>query len=166
MTRNHCRTGIQYGAHIQRHLLVAGACVLGLLSGCDDGRETVNVVKGKITVGGEPAGGAIIVLIPQEGNEEFLKMRPNGETDDDGNFEINSYLRGDGAPAGRYKAVIQWFGQSEPAPLQEGEEADDEDKGMSGPVDLLEGRYSDVNTTPLEITIVDGENILDVFELE
>jgi hypothetical protein len=160
MTSNHPR------GHNHRRLFVAGACLLALLGGCDDGREAVNVVKGKITVGGQPAAGAVIVLIPQEGSEELLKMRPNGETDADGNFEINCYVRGDGAPAGRYKAVISWLGRPEPAPPQGGDEADDEDKRMSGPEDLLEGRFSDVNTTPIEITIVEGENVLDTIDLK
>jgi hypothetical protein len=47
----------------------------------------------------------------------------------------------------------------------DGEDADDE-KGTGGTVDLLEGRYSDPETTPIEITIVEGENALDAIELE
>ncbi|MEZ6072954.1 MAG: hypothetical protein R3C10_22490 [Pirellulales bacterium] len=93
----------------RRRALIAYECLavaslLALTGGCGDGRETVYPATGQITVDGEPASGAVVTLIPQEGSEEFRKMRPYAYADADGRFAISCYLDGDGAPPGRSRS--------------------------------------------------------------
>ena len=155
----------------RRRALIAYECLavaslLALTGGCGDGRETVYPATGQITVDGEPASGAVVTLIPQEGSEEFRKMRPYAYADADGRFAISCYLDGDGAPPGRYKVRVEWLGESTAPPEVEGAEVDEEDKSVAGPVDLLEGRYADPDTTPLEIVIEARDNDLGTIDLK
>ena len=63
-------------------------------------REPVFPVKGQVTVGGQPAEGAVLVFFPVEKKGGQL-IRPSGTTDEQGRFSLTTYTERDGAPARR-----------------------------------------------------------------
>jgi hypothetical protein len=49
-----------------------------------------------------------VVLTPAEGAApELMAVRPFGVTDDQGNFELTTFERGDGAPVGDYMIAVR-----------------------------------------------------------
>jgi hypothetical protein len=92
--------------------LSIGFALAVLASGCGIAPpkpwEKVYPAKGVLNYKGKPLGGAMITLIPQ--NSEFPdSVRPSATTKDDGTFELGTYSRSDGAPAGAYKALVLHF---------------------------------------------------------
>ncbi len=47
------------------------------------------------------------MFCPIEGSEAFTRERPFGETDENGRFELTTFIKGDGAPSGEYKIMIR-----------------------------------------------------------
>jgi hypothetical protein len=93
---------------------------------------------------GQPASGATIFLHPQDPS---IPVRPRATVKADGTFEVTTYLPGDGAPAGRYKATIEW---RRPVDGQTGDE--------NVPPNALPAPYASPQSTPVEITVTEGEN--------
>jgi hypothetical protein len=87
--------------------------LVATLAGCgEDGdpRPEVFPVTGQLTVNGEPAAGARIVLHPASG-EDFDQQgsRPFAIVNQDGSFAVTTYEEGDGAPAGDYRVGVIWI---------------------------------------------------------
>jgi hypothetical protein len=122
----------------------------------DDGRMQVYPVSGKVTVGGQPATGAKVVLY---GATPELKgagtIPPEGTTDENGAFALRSYEPEDGAPAGKFIVTILW-----PEPIPEGV-----DEEMFQPKDRLKDRYSNPETSGLTAEIPVGGGELPPFKL-
>jgi hypothetical protein len=83
-----------------------------LCAGCGENRPTVYRVKGKLLWQGRPAVGAVVFL-HLEGqavdNQNPAKGRkPTGTVGEDGTFELSTYGKKDGAPAGRYRISVIW----------------------------------------------------------
>jgi hypothetical protein len=70
--------------------------------------ETVYETTGTLVFDGKPLAGAQITLIPEE-PEVPGTVRPTATTDDDGAFELGTYAKADGAPAGTYKVVAMRY---------------------------------------------------------
>ncbi len=154
--------------HISRpERLALAALAFGLAAvvcGCGDDRARVHPVSGRVLVEGEPAGGAVVIFYPQTEDLERKKFRPNAETDEEGNFQVTTYVQGDGAPPGDYLVSVVWNSWSKVEPSPDGME-DDETK-VSQVVDRLRGRYEDPQASGISVTIERGENVLPPFELE
>jgi hypothetical protein len=140
------------------HRTAAGACWLGvmMITGCGDGKLPLYPVTGKVLVDGKPAAAAMVIFCPIEGSDELLRERPFGITASDGTFQLTTYVKDDGGPAGEYKILAQWL--SEPSPNA------DRDRG-GGQFDRLNGRYFKLENTPLTATLIEGTNELTPFEL-
>jgi hypothetical protein len=79
------------------------------LWGCgDSGRIPVYPVRGKVTLDGQPAVGAFVKFKMINGSGQTKWMMPQGTTDEDGTFRLDTYEMGDGAPEGNYNVFINW----------------------------------------------------------
>jgi hypothetical protein len=134
--------------------------VLVFVSGCGKGRIPTYPVTGAIVVDGKPAAGAIIVFVPNStAEEEGQRERPFAIADAEGQFNLTTFEPGDGAPAGDYKALVQW-----PAPLAP-EAARGGGRAAVGP-DRLKGKYFDLEKSALTATVAEESNELPPFELK
>ena len=78
-----------------------------MLVGCGEGKIARYPVTGTVLVDGKPYEGARVMFCPEGGSEAFSKERPYGVTDQSGKFELTTFIKGDGAPAGDYKIMIR-----------------------------------------------------------
>ncbi|WP_339907372.1 hypothetical protein [Symmachiella dynata] len=139
---------------LPRHFVVCLG-ILVLLGGCSGEKEYVETpvfpVSGNVTVRGEPAYGAYVLLHPvgdvglTKGNKPFARV---GE---DGVFNVTTYDTSDGAPAGEYKVTVIW---------PENPEA----RGPSP--DRLRGRYATPDKSVLKVTVEESNPKLPTWELE
>jgi len=145
-------------SQMSRWLTVAAIALMNA-SGCSNGNGpgvTLYAVSGKVTVGGKPAVGARVVLYPQnvEGSANS-RLRPSiGLVGEDGVFVVQTFKKGDGAPAGDYAVKIVW-----PTPQADGQPS------VEDPPDLLNGRYADPESSGLSATVAEKETRLPTFDL-
>ncbi len=102
-------------------------------------------VQGRIMFDGKPVAGAVVTL---HSEVRGTRGRPDGWTDQNGNFAVSTYRANDGAPAGDYIVTVVWRKRN--------------DDGTLGPNQLPES-YSDEKTTPLRLAVREGSN---QFEME
>jgi hypothetical protein len=107
-------------------------------------------VRGKVMVDGAPVKDLWVTLHPSDAS---LRLRPRGQTDAKGNFQITTYTGGDGAPPGAYKITIEWLTYIK------------RDSDWGGP-DKLKNQYNDPATSPFQVTVEDDPIELPVFELK
>lgn len=129
-----------------------------LISGCSEevpeGRLPVYPASGKVTVGGQPAAGVLVVLRPGKGTPtEKEGAFPSATTNEDGAFQLTTYEQNDGAPAGDYAVTIRWNqipsqGEGRPA------------NPFARPVDRFRGKYNNPQTSPWRVTITKENNVL------
>ena len=97
------------------------------------------------------------------------KIRPFADTDGEGNFALKTYVRGDGAPPGKYRVSIIGIGgrlsggsgKDRPG----GEQVDSSATTVAIPPAAVQ-KYGNVETSRIEVTIEEGENNLPPFELK
>ena len=112
--------------------------------GCgSSGKTPTYPVKGQITVNGEPAAHARVVLVPSDPNAP----KPVGFAKDDGSFEVSTFGNNDGAPKGDYKVLVEWREPKDGNPRERG-------------VDKLGGKFMVADKTPLTATVTTGINEL------
>jgi hypothetical protein len=101
-------------------------------------------VKGRLIVGNTPAANARIAFFPMvpENSPGRYALAVTGAN---GVFELTTYTRYDGAPAGDYKVVVTWPDDS--MPVDECECIDFLQH------DRLGGKYADRDRTPLIVTL-------------
>lgn len=134
-----------------RALRAAGpAAVAGLsllLASCGEDHLAVFPVSGTMKVGNEVPEGAQIALYPLSRSlpENII---PVGKVAADGTFKIGTYDVADGAPAGDYKATIQWF------------KVVKSDGGVGRGPNVLSRDYSDPEKTPVTVKVAEGANDL------
>lgn len=83
------------------------ASLLLSLAGCGDGKIKCVPVSGSVIFDGKPYPGARVMFVPMGGGEKFQKERPFGITDESGNFQLTTFAKADGAPAGEYQVMIR-----------------------------------------------------------
>lgn len=99
----------------------------------------------------------MVIFCPTSGTAEVKKLRPFGITEADGKFQLTSVEKGDGAPAGQYKVIMQWPAQSrEPS----------RDGGLQMGPDRLQGRYMNLDKSQFNVEVKSGSNDLAPFELK
>lgn len=122
--------------------------VVVLVVGCvGEERLPLSPVSGRVLVDGQPAAGVQVRLVPADRPDDPDALRPFAATGDDGSFRLGTYAMEDGAPAGRFKAIIIW-----PLPLPRDSS------------DQLGGRYSDPARSAWDVTVIAGANELPPFE--
>jgi len=139
----------------KRKSWLSGSLVIGaslLLAGCGDDRIEVYPTSGSIRFGDAVPAGAQIVLHPQ-GHTLPLDAIPTAQVTNDGSFVFGTYDAGDGAPAGAYKATVQWFKVISNA------------AGSGRGPNVLPRSYADPQTTPLAVTVSEGENTIPTIEI-
>ncbi|MFO0788598.1 MAG: hypothetical protein U0805_04015 [Pirellulales bacterium] len=127
------------------------------MTGC--GKETdelrVYPVTGKILVSGKPAEGVSVSFYADAAPPAGKKVPvPTGVSDANGDFQLTSYVRGDGAPAGTYKVSAVWD-EKRPANVS----------GVFEPKDRLRGRYSSPQTSKLTAKVDEQATELPPFQL-
>ena len=146
---------------------------LAMLSGCGgDGRLAVYPVRGKVVYRDRGIPDTTVIFQPADANSEAAarNMHPYGETDSSGNFELSTYVTGDGVPAGEYQVIV--IAPSKISPSEGGREDpnrfDGDDFGKlrrTIPQDLRQ-RYAKPETSGLTVTVKPGENKLEPFVLQ
>lgn len=156
----------------RRELWIASVAALALsiifIAGCTPAHEierlAAQLVTGRITVGGQPAAGARVVLHPLNAEVKQAGLYPYGVADANGTFYLTSYVRGDGAPPGEYQVSVVWPDEAYvPKSPQEAEEI-----RMGGqPPDRLKGRYATPEKMNLKLVVERGacEQLLPGIEL-
>src|SRR5262245_23777809 len=78
-----------------------------LSTGCGDGRHSVNAVCGKVMYKGHGVPQTTVVFFPVEPIEDNgRKLKPFAYGENDGSFQLKTYVTGDGAPPGKYRVGI------------------------------------------------------------
>jgi hypothetical protein len=140
-------------------LLTAGGCRR-------NGRVDVSPVRGKVVYKGQGVSNTTVIFHPvSPGSETVGKMRPFAYGQPDGQFEIKTYVEGDGAPPGKYRVSII-------APIN-GQGVSKKDRPVEAQVSApvvgvppeIAKKYANVDTSGIEVTIRSGENNLEPFEL-
>ncbi|MAT69068.1 MAG: hypothetical protein CMJ58_06035 [Planctomycetaceae bacterium] len=138
-------------------LLQAGCVVLlATAAGCSDGRVPVYPVTGTVLVDGRPAVGAEVICYAR--NEELKRSGvpiPTGVVDDSGEFVLDSYGQGDGAPAGEYDLSVIWNVTV----------VDSDDPESRVERDQLAGRYEDPKSSGLNRVVNGGPTTWETLEL-
>lgn len=70
------------------------------LFGCGPEYPDTYKVSGKVTVGGQPASNVYVVFIPEEGR------MGTGKTDENGDYKLTTFNKGDGAVPGEHTVTI------------------------------------------------------------
>lgn len=134
-----------------RALILLSAFVLAGCSGRSD-RVAVAPVRGAVKVGGKPAQGVRVFLVPRSApGVPDIPANPRGVTGPDGQFSLTTFAADDGAAAGTYQVVLFW-----PAEVEEGAEESD--------VDRLNGWY-DAAHSQVTATVGDGPTDLPPIEV-
>ena len=125
-----------------------------LALGCSKG-PTLQRVRGKLVVDGQPAAGASLLFFTpgQKGG-----TMPSATVGPDGGFEIITNGK-PGVMTGSYNVTAIW-----PDPAK-AEEAMKDLSGKADPPDLLGGKFSIPDTSPLKAEIGSGTKELPPFEI-
>jgi hypothetical protein len=133
---------------------VSTASVIGC--GAHSDHEQVYPVTGKVMVHGAPAAGARISYYPAAESASRTGMAlPFGDVDSEGVYHLQSYVPGDGAPAGEYRVAITWL-----EPLPPGANPEQVTRK-----DRLAGKYSDPDKSKLTAKVEKGGGEIPPFEL-
>jgi hypothetical protein len=138
------------------------------LTGCGDGRLDVAPVRGRVVHGGKGVPRAVIIFHPSEElAEQAGKMKPFAYADDEGNFQLKTYVDGDGAPPGDYRVSI--IARSSPGGRRPAKDAPvGEQPTVGAAVRIppeISNKYGNVDTSGIQVTVHEGENDLEPFVL-
>lgn len=135
--------------------LLAAATLAVVLAGCaSDARPKTAPVSGQVLVNGKPTAGVSLSFHLASGSLETATPG-TAKSRSDGRFDVSSFLPNDGLPPGDYVVTIIWPMRYEKIGEQE------------HPIgDRLGGAYASKVRTPLRVTIHEGENRLDPFNLK
>lgn len=90
-----------------RTLRVTLCLLLGMFSGCGDGRPSMVKVTGKVTLDGQPLAGAQVAFQPINTDSKDTFQRPSSSiSNSSGEFTPQTYLPGDGLRVGRYRVAV------------------------------------------------------------
>jgi serine/threonine-protein phosphatase CPPED1 len=133
------------------------AGVLLIVGGCGDKQIRRYPVHGSVNVDNKPVEGVMVIFCPVGGPEELQNKRPQGVTGPDGKFQLTTLTKDDGAPAGEYKIIAQWFDKIGTdkfgRPSVDGE-------------DRLKSKYMNLEKSELKATVKEGATDLPPFELK
>jgi len=120
------------------------------LSGCGDSGLKVYSVKGKVVYSdGSPMKEGTIEFEALEG--EWKGRNARGRIDEDGGFELTTVQPGDGAVAGRHRAIVR-------EPFRDVDVLE----GEVMPKPIIDPRFARYQTAGLEFTVQEGENDIQI----
>jgi hypothetical protein len=123
------------------------------LSGCDEGEPACFRVAGQVIRGNRPLADAVVILHPISADHPVI-LKPVARTDADGRFRVSTYETNDGAPPGDYVITVEWR-----APRVIGEETIRDGKN------LLPAQYAKPKSSPVQYTVVEGDNEIPAIRL-
>lgn len=133
-----------------------GLSLLLLVSGCGEASkpwEQVFAASGVVTHKGKPVKDAELTFFPVD--DKFPEsIRPWAKSSESGEFTLSTYDRGDGAPAGKYKATVVHH----EIVISAG--------SMGTKPNDLPKKYANRDTTDLIVEIQKGDTKLPAFELK
>lgn len=132
--------------------------------GCAGGSGNLNPVKGKVLYKGQPLAGALVTLHPRGDNSLHVE-RPTGFTREDGTFVIVTGQK-TGAAAGEYVVTIICSQPAASSDKGKKKGAMSFDMGNRDDVDRLGGAYANMAASKLTVTIKNGSNDLEPFNLK
>ncbi len=169
---NGCREGRE-SLMIRFRAVLIGAVALALsIPSCGPGDGPVLYpVHGKVMYKGQPAVGATVMFHSEDAPPpNAVPLIPTGLVDDEGNFSLETEDVGSGAPAGKYKVLIQWRTKGGDAPAVPAPAT--KSKGRvkivdkpDGPPDRLQGRYMKSENALIKVEIKPEENTLQPFDV-
>lgn len=110
-------------------------------------------VSGTVLVKGKPTAGVKVTFHPQFDMGQ-VKFNPNGETDKEGRFTLNTAAGAAGAPPGEYAVTFELL------------RAGTDRAGLDVEVDAWKGKYADPSKGSFKVTVKDGDNALEPFKLD
>jgi hypothetical protein len=146
--------------HVRRMIRALALIALVGCGGCrGDDRLDVNAVRGQVTYRGQGVPNATVVLHPVgEAAKKLRKMRPYAYADEQGRFEIKTYVTGDGAPPGEYEVAI--------IATANGDRDDPQaaSRSVRLPTPVVQ-KYANQKTSGIRIRVEPGPNDLEPFVL-
>ena len=138
-------------------LAAIGFAILGM--SCSS--SNLQSVSGKVLHKGQPIKGAVVTLHPKGGENDAKAQRPSGVTDENGKFTLSSG-RDAGAPPGDYIVTVVWLQE----PANQGGKKAISTEGIPEAKDAFRGRYSDVKSSKLTVTIKPGMHEIETINLD
>lgn len=150
-----------------RQFLPLCACAIALV-GCGGAEEELDrpatqPVTGVVTLGGKPVAGAQVQFYSTAGGE--AAHNAFGRTDPEGRYNLTTFENDDGAVAGSYIVTVKKF--DTPPPPQEEQEVSMENyvpptaqsqAAEAPPKNELPAQYANRQSTPLKVTVNEGDN--------
>ena len=137
--------------HIRNFALVAIYCAFVIGCSNDSGLTSVS---GIVTVDGKPVTEGTIMFYPTGGRPAASQIAP------DGSYELTSFKRGDGVPAGNHKVTISAYTTIRPknavAPTNINEETE-ANMAEGKIVWLVDKKYSKLQTSKITAEVKAGE---------
>lgn len=137
-------------------LAFVGIAILGL--SCSGGLQSVT---GTVLLKGQPIKGAVVTLHPKGGGKDINAQQPSGVTDENGKFTLSSG-RDAGAPPGDYIVTVVWLKET----ANTGGKKAISTEGIPETKDAFNGRYADVKSSKLSVTIKSGVRELEPINLD
>lgn len=147
-------------------------CLAWTLPSCGQGdKPTLYPVQGKVMFKGQPAEGATVLFQREDAPAtKDLPYVPTGTADKEGHFALETEDVGYGAPAGRYKVLIQWRVKAEEnselqANAKKGRRSRVVPDKPDGAPDRLLGRFMKADKALIKVEVKPGENTLEPFDV-
>lgn len=128
--------------------------IICIVMGCGSPKRVPTFpVSGKVLVNGRPAVDLFVYFhpTPKKDGESFI---PYGKTDENGDFQLNTFKNGDGVPRGDFLVTFEWKEKSGTFKNQ-----------FQGP-DRLKGKFSKPESSTFNVSITNETTILEPFELK
>lgn len=124
--------------------------------GKKEDRKATFPVTGRVTYQNQNAEGVLVVLHPLDNPNpaDWPKGFPRAYTAADGSFQIGTYEAADGAPTGKYVAIMEWRVATN-SPI-----------GDTLPEDRLKGRYFNSAKSKYPVNVGQEAVALPTFELK
>jgi hypothetical protein len=118
-------------------------------------------VSGQVLHKGQPIKGAVVTLHPKGAENDGKALRPSGVSDENGKFTLSSG-RESGAAPGEYAVTVVWLKE----PANQGGKKAISTEGIPEATDAFKGRYADVKSSKLSVTIKPGMREIEPINLD
>ena len=141
-----------------RGFVVLFASLAPFLAGCgsDNLQQPTYPATGKVTFGGKPVAGAMVVFHPVDKSKFKWEELPQAVTNEQGEYSLFTYSSNDGAPAGDYTVGI--------ALVPVADEGEDQVKLEKNRM-ILPLRFADPNTSDLKAKVETKATVIPTFDL-
>ena len=143
-------TAIFVSPRVQFIAWLAALAFLAVITvGCgpSDKLFPVHAVSGKVSFQGKAPEGAQVFLKPVNAPTD-ANYTPIGVVGSDGAFQVSTYGKNDGAPAGEYVAFVQWF-----------RVVTNDGATGRGP-NVIPKEFASPTTSPVKVTVKEGSNVI------